>query len=498
MSLKDRAWLHGFGVLSFGLLLLCVMAPPASAQLQFSAPANYPVGIAPSNVAVGDFNGDGKQDLAVANSGSGNVSILLGNGDGTFQQAIHFTAGSPLTFVAVGDFNGDGKLDLAVANGSANMVSILLGRGDGTFELPLQYNAGIAADYVAVADFNNDNKPDLFVSAGGNISILLGNGDGTFQNPILTTTPGSAPHFAIGDFNGDGRLDVATGNATVFSYATHGNVIVLFGNGDGTFQAPVTSAVGFLPVYLTAADFNKDGKADLAIVGALYGVNQLHQLCVSEGVFALLGNGNGTFSVSASEYLPRASCWYPPPPQNPYAPNLAVADLNNDGKLDLVVPVVVPKPSIVGATTGVWVFQGNGNGTFSGPAKFSLTATPDWLSVGEFEAGTLPSLVLSDSSANNISVLLNKTPTSYTIGGTVSGLSGTGLVLQDNSGNNLSVSTNGSFTFTTAIANGGAYRVTVFSQPSSPAQTCGVTSGSGVVTSGNVMSVQVTCTTGSR
>jgi hypothetical protein len=162
---------------------------------------------------------------------------------------------------------------------------------------------------------------------------------------------------------------------------------------------------------LSAADFNKDGKADLAIIGAQYAVNDLHQLCTSEGVFALLGNGNGTFKLSASEYLPRASCWYPPPPQNPYALSLAFADLNNDGKLDLVLPVVVPKPSIVGGqTTAVWAFIGNGDGTFAGPQRFTLTATPDWLSVGEFKAGTLPSVVLSNSSANNISVLLNKTP----------------------------------------------------------------------------------------
>jgi FG-GAP-like repeat len=409
-----KSWVKFWNLraLALGLLVCSMMAATASAQFQFSAPANYPVGVAPSNVAVGDFNGDGKQDFVVANSGTGNVSILLGNGDGTFQQAVDFTAGNPVTFVAVGDFNRDGKPDLAVANGSANEISILLGKGDGTFELPSQNKTGIAADYVAVADFNNDNRPDLFVSAGGNIGILLGNGDGTFQNPILTTTPGRTSYFAIGDFNGDGKLDVATGNAAVYPYATHGSVFVLFGNGDGTFQSPVTSAVGFMPVYLTAADFNKDGKTDLAIVGAQYAVNQLHQLCVSEGVFTLLGNGNGTFNLSASEYLPRASCWYPPPPQNPYAPNLAVADLNDDGKLDLVVPVVVPKPSIFGGhqATAVWVFVGNGNGTFAGPQFFSLTATPDWLSVGEFKAGTLPSLVLSNSSTNNISVLLNKTP----------------------------------------------------------------------------------------
>jgi hypothetical protein len=412
MSSEKRLRLRDFGALGFAFLLLGSIPTPAKAQLQFSAATNYSVGIAPTNVAVGDFNGDGKQDFAVANSGTSNVSILLGNADGTFQQAVDFTAGNPVTFVAAGDFNHDGKPDLVVANGSANEISILLGKGDGTFELPVQYKTGIAADYVEVGDFNNDKKPDLFVSAGGSISILLGNGDGTFQNPILTTTPGTASHFAVGDFNGDGKLDVATGNATVYRYVTDGSVFVLFGNGDGTFQAPVTSAVGFQPDYLTAADFNKDGKADLAIVGKRYAVNGLHQLCVSEGVFAVLGNGNGTFKLSASEYLPEASCWYSfPPPHNPYAPNLAFADLNQDGKLDLVLPVVVPKPSIVGGqTTAVWAFIGNGDGTFAGPQKFNLTATPDWLSVGEFKAGTSPSVVLSNSSANNISVLLNKTP----------------------------------------------------------------------------------------
>jgi hypothetical protein len=126
MSSEKQMRLRYFGVLGFGFLLLGSISTPAKAQLQFSAATNYPVGIAPTNVAVGDFNGDGKQDFAVANSGTGNVSILLGNGDGTFQQAIDFTAGNSVRFVAVGDFNRDGKPDLAVANGSANEISILI------------------------------------------------------------------------------------------------------------------------------------------------------------------------------------------------------------------------------------------------------------------------------------------------------------------------------------------------------------------------------------
>jgi hypothetical protein len=242
-------------LLAASLLLFAVLAPTATAQLQFSGPTNYPVGNSPLGVAVGDFNGDGKKDLGVVNTADQTVSILLGNGDGTFQPAVNYPCGSTCSFVAVGDFNGDGKLDLAVSNGSANTVSILLGNGDGTFQVPVQYSAGASADYVAVADFNNDKKPDLLVSTGGSISILLGSGDGTFQAPVITSSIGGsqpATHFvAVGDFNGDGKLDVATGSGSIQflqnAVINSGNLVVLLGNGDGTFQPPVTTGMNLVP-----------------------------------------------------------------------------------------------------------------------------------------------------------------------------------------------------------------------------------------------------------
>lgn len=403
-------------------LLVLSNIPLAIAQLQFSSPTNYQVAIAPVSVAVGDFNGDGKRDLAVVNSGSANVSVLLGNGDGTFQSAINYGVGSlHPTSLAVGDFNGDHRLDLVVANGSANSVSILLGNGDGTFQNPVQYNLGVSATYVTVADFNNDTKSDLLVSTQpvgplyqGTLNILLGRGDGTFDSPITTTITsfqGTTPFVAVGDFNADGKLDVATGNAVVYSGGTtDGNVIVLLGKGDGSFYSLLATHVNFNPVYLTTGDFNRDGKTDLAAVEKVYAENQLHQLCSSERIGALLGKGDGTFNVSATMSLPHAPCTFPAP-QNPYAPNVAVRDLNNDGKLDLIAPVVVPKPSIVGGQpSAIWTFLGNGNGTFQSPQQFDLTTQPTWLGVGDFNGDPLPDVALANSSANDISIFINITP----------------------------------------------------------------------------------------
>ena len=158
----------------------------AEAQgVSFTAPTNFGAGIGPASVAVGDFNGDGAQDLAVANFGvcdlsgcdDGNVSVLLGNGDGSFQAARSFGAGIAPGSVAVGDFNGDGKFDLAVANSGSNNVSVLLGNGDGSFQAPQNFGAGRSPVSVAVGDFNGDGVQDLAVANSGsnNVSVLINN-----------------------------------------------------------------------------------------------------------------------------------------------------------------------------------------------------------------------------------------------------------------------------------------------------------------------------------
>lgn len=292
----------------------------------FQAAVNYPAGTNPDSVAVGDFNGDGKLDLAVANNGSNDVSILLGKGDGTFQAAVNYAAGTNPLSVAVGDFDGDGNLDLAVANIGSNNVSILLGRGDGTFQAAVDYSAGTNPSSVGVGDFDGDGKLDLAVANGDprdtgtldNVCILLGNGNGTFQSAVNYPTGSNSSSVAVGDFNGDGKLDLAVPNPGLGNFS-QGNVSILLGNGDGTFKAAVNYPTGFNSSSAVLGDFNGDGKLDLAVPNANIGGNP-----ADSGVMILLGNGDGTFQPKV-DYAAGS---------NPSS--VAVGDFNGDGRLDMV------------------------------------------------------------------------------------------------------------------------------------------------------------------
>ena len=246
-------------------------------------------GAGPWDLAVGDFNGDGKLDLACVNQTDSTISIFLGNGDATFNGFGFFRPAATLATNAnpgqmtVGDFNGDGILDIAVVNfGSfaGDTVSVFLGNGNGTFKPKVDYDVSLAPLSIVAADFNGDGKLDLAVadSCGtstpcgrpGLVSILLGNGDGTFQ-PHVDYPAGSFPYTIVaGDFNGDGKLDVAVSDLDSFK------VTILAGVGDGTFVSSTTVPTSGSPVGLLAADFNRDGQMDLA-VGTGSGVNILLQ-----------------------------------------------------------------------------------------------------------------------------------------------------------------------------------------------------------------------------
>ena len=263
-------------------------------------------------IAVGDFNGDGNADLVVTNSVAGSsdtVSILLGNGDGTFQTQHTYSVGFGAQGVTVGDFNNDGNADLVVTTNRDNTVSVLLGNGDGTFQSQVTYSVGSQPSSLSTADFNGDGQADLVVSNLGdnNVSVLLGNGDGTFQ-PQVTYPTGNYPvGVAVGDFNGDGNADLAVGNGN------DSTVSVLLGNGDGTFQPQVTYPTGNYPVGVVVGDFNGDGKGDLAIPNF-----------AANTVSVLLGNGDGTFQSQVSHSAGSRPI------------GMAIGDFNGDGLADLV------------------------------------------------------------------------------------------------------------------------------------------------------------------
>jgi len=275
------------------------------------ASSPIPVGVFPGPIVVGDFNGDGKLDLVTANIASENLTILLGNGNGTFTPlAKSPAAGIEPVQVVTGDFNADGKLDLAVANASSNGVRILLGNGDGTFTpVPAVSATGSSPVGIAIGDFNGDGKLDLAVANeySNSVTVLLGNGDGTFMAAASPTAGTNPIAIAAGDFNGDGKLDLAVANAG------SNNLTVLLGKGDGTFLAAASPAAGVSPWGIAEADFNGDGKLDLAVANA-----------TSNNVSILLGNGDGTFTPSASS---------PGTGQNPG--QIAIGDFNGDGQLDL-------------------------------------------------------------------------------------------------------------------------------------------------------------------
>jgi hypothetical protein len=391
----------------------------------------FPVGNSPASVALGDLNGDGKLDVAVANTSSNSVSVLLGIGNGTLLPAINIAVDSNPRSLTITDFDGDHKPDLAVALSNLDEISILIGNGDGTFLFPLNVAVSPNPVFMTAADFNGDQIPDLVTvhspqfSGAGSMSILLGIGDGSFQAPASYALNGSPTMLDVGDFNGDGFRDVIACQPSL-SFSSLSNISEFFGKGDGTFQSAAKININ-APNSVAVVDFDGNGILDFAVDSNSF----------PRTLSIFMGNGDGTFRAGTSIALNISSSASPPvagdfnndkipdlavassstiaillgngdgtfqAPQtlntNISPSTLAVADFDTDENLDLVI-------GGSGISQGmVVVLLGNGNGTFQAPKSFTTANTISALTTGDFNGDGLPDLVTANSNANSVSVFL--------------------------------------------------------------------------------------------
>ncbi|HEY6769281.1 MAG TPA: FG-GAP-like repeat-containing protein [Candidatus Sulfotelmatobacter sp.] len=348
----------------------------------FAAPVKYGVSGLPTAVAVGDVSGDGIADIAVTTSSNNNVAVFFNNGSGAF--AIHGnfgTDGSPHS-VVIADFNGDGANDLAVANQSGNDVSILFNQGSGTFATAVNYcvvaatgacNAGGSVNPLSLVavDLNGDGKQDLAVaSSAQSVVTLLNNGSGVFTLTAQSSGSNEPQAIAAGDFNKDGFQDLVVADGTANSFE------IFNGNGTGNLGSPLRYLSGNGPISIASGDFNKDGKLDVAVVNV-----------IDNNVAVILGNGDGTFQdiagfVSGSNVR-----------------SIAIGDFNKDGKIDFLAN------SSSNGNFFVNLFTGNGKGLFAEVASVALAADVNSIATGDFNQDKNLDFVVANQAANQVSVV---------------------------------------------------------------------------------------------
>jgi len=379
-------------------LLLAALAPTLANAQTFVQPADSPpaTGQSPSVIVKGDFNNDGNVDLAILNVVSNNVTVLLGNGAGgfTYASGSPFGTGSRPVSMSLGDCNRDGKLDLVVANASDHSITLLLGNGSGSFTQAVgsPYVLSFQPDKLALADFNRDGSVDIAIvnEVSQDISILLGNGAGGFaptgSGPFQT---GGRSWVALVDFNLDGNPDLVLLNADR-------TLTILLGNGNGGFNSAPNPAPIALPgvgMYISSVitgDLNGDGKPDLVV--ASYDQRNFDTF---NSIFFLLGDGSGGFSVSGL---------YNSGGNEPVS--LAITDFNNDGKPDVAILNIISSDVAILLGDGAGGSSGASRSLVSlGP----YGSGPLGIVAGDWNRDGRPDFAVPLSSSNTVAIRLNTT-----------------------------------------------------------------------------------------
>jgi len=395
---------------------------------------SFAAGNHPDTIAVADLNGDSKTDLVVANYSDNVVSVLQNTTITSDGFSLRFSpevyAGENSSSVVAADFNGDGKPDIAVANTQTNYVEIFLQSADtdndGSAHFTFAANLRVAAGptFMTLSDVNGDGLPDLVVAspASSAVSVLISNGDGTFQHAVTTTNLPQGSHYntlALADFNGDGSADLA-----VVSRGTHA-VNVLLGNGDGTFGSPVSVSFSsnFATIAVVAADVNNDGLPDLIVTttgGVVVRLNNGSGGFDATTPYAIIGatavtvadvNGDGRSDIlvaaksqhTVDVLLNNGGGVFAPPAAfaaGTSPDSVAVADFNGDGRADLVVADA--------ANNSIDVLVGNGDGTFQAPSTLSVGADPVSVFIADFNGDGAPDVVSANYYSNSLSIAIDK------------------------------------------------------------------------------------------
>ena len=336
-----------------------------------------------NNMVVADFDGDGRPDIAianVANVNSGSISVILHDTGGALLDARNVAVSGRPDYLAAADVNGDGKPDIVVTISSSNLIAVLLNDGTGNFLAPAAYplSAGVASKRIATADFNGDGKLDLAIArAGSRLTAVLNDGSGGFPAPVDLTLPASyGPNglvdVATGDFDGDGKPDIATAGYFGAGLNSTSTLSVLLNDGNGGFLAPLNRPIDREPTDIVTADFDHDGKLDVA--EAAFGIRQ---------VAIYFGNGTGGFDTFGRTAGPSGGI----------VEALEVADFNGDGKPDLGV--------LDGFNNSIAALLNDGSGGFpqSGVIGHAALGRIFGVAAGDFNGDGRPDLAASTSNS---------------------------------------------------------------------------------------------------